>query len=634
MIGEIIVAAAAVLGSALVWIRVVQPLQERVRAERRQSAALVDFSTRLLVSHKLPSTPQQMKDIMRQAADSLVERIPDGCIAVWYREHGQTEMIHRTGPLTVLDPSLLSVYEDYWSDVFEDQRKRMTMQLIITPGHDWHPLWPALANQGMKTVRLMAWGLPDRPHGLFMVCDPRPTRTSPDLAYPEIDVLAAYFSSLADMAASLWALAKTSRRLEGEISALHQVASTITSHPDKPTEILGAIAAIVARMMEADLCAFLLYDEQVGELVTQPGAYGLGGDEGQLYRMPLTNDKSSSVRVFLTGVPFLSGDAQDDPQVISDYAKRWQCRSLVCVPLSLEDRRVGVIRLGSFKKDFFNQDHVHLLELIAEEAVVLVESVKLNRKLSEANQRLSEINRIKDDFVSMVSHEFKTPLTSIKGFISLILERESGPLTESQAKFLTIALSATERLSMLVSDLLDLSRLESGVRMEFSPISIIDLLEQARLDHELQSQNRSIQLRLALPARLPQVRGDAKWLRQVVDNLVSNALKFTPPGGMVILSASDKGEMVSVTVEDTGVGITPDDQSRIFEKFYRARNRGATNAPGTGLGLAIAKFIIDKHDGRIWVESEVGKGSRFHFVLPVAKKEEIPAPRLEQSEPA
>lgn len=413
------------------------------------------------------------------------------------------------------------------------------------------------------------------------------------------------------------------KSLEGERHTLQLVASAITSSsPDHPASTLSAIVRIVAKALDADICAFLLYEESAGELIVQPGAYGLGDKADSAYRMPLNNPHSSSVRVFLTGDPFISGDALNDPQVIAAYAKRWNCRSLMVVPLTLENRRVGVMRVGKFRKNFFTTEHLELVELIAEEAAVLVESVLLSRRLAEANKRLSQVNQMKDDIVSTVSHEFKTPLTSIKGFLSLMLSGDTGELTEDQKKFLKIIEVSTDRLHSLVLDLLDLSRLESGgIKMDFEPVAVDALVDLCYQDHELQARQRDIGMGKDVPPSVPAIWGDMKWLRQAIDNLVSNAIKFTAPGGKVTISARHQGEMVRLTVEDTGMGIGQDDRDRIFERFYRARNRGSVNAPGTGLGLTIVQFIVDKHEGKVWVESELGKGSKFHCIFPIARQD-------------
>jgi signal transduction histidine kinase len=177
--------------------------------------------------------------------------------------------------------------------------------------------------------------------------------------------------------------------------------------------------------------------------------------------------------------------------------------------------------------------------------------------------------------------------------------------------------------------------LEGGVRMEFGPVSLVDALRHCREVHQWHADGRSIEFQVEFPEDLPAVRGDERWLRQVLDNLVSNAIKFTPQGGQVRIAAKDKGDAVQISVADTGVGISPEDQVHIFEKFYRARNRAAINAPGTGLGLAIAKAVVEKHEGKIWFESEPGRGSKFHLLLPaytrVGEPTGLVAPQAEKS---
>ncbi|MBI4386640.1 MAG: GAF domain-containing sensor histidine kinase [Elusimicrobia bacterium] len=597
----------------------VLPIERQVLRARGAAQDLADLARELLSSHRLPSDPRLLMDIIHQGAQRLTQRIPGICLMVWRRDSAGTELCYRTDAPQEAESLPAELPEAAWDGVFADPQGS---QRIVLPSPEAAPLFDNLARLGHRMICLHAWGRPEGLHGVVLGGGLNKEADESERICQAIEVLASYFTSVTDIAGSLWDLYQTRQRLEGGLSAMHQVASAITAHPDHPVDTLSAIVSIIAKALEADLCAFLLYDDKAGELVTQVGAYGLSGDEGSLYRLPITNDKSSSIRVFLTGMPFVTGDAQSDPRVISRYAKLWRCHSLIVVPLSLRDRRIGVMRVGSFKKDYFTSDHLQLLQLIAEEAVVLVESALLTRKLAEANQKLSEINKLKDEFVSTASHEFKTPLTTVKGFLTVLLQGEAGPLTEQQRRFLKISQSATDRLTALVSDLLDLSRLEAGVSMDFVPVSLAQLAEECRHDHEPQARARAVHMEVSCPPSLPQVRGDAKWLRQLLDNLISNALKFTPAGGTVAILGEEMGDVVRVTVKDTGVGINAEDQQRIFDKFYRANNRDLTNPPGTGLGLAIVKFIIDKHEGRVWVDSEPGKGSNFHFILPLAKKGE------------
>ncbi|MBI2362009.1 MAG: HAMP domain-containing histidine kinase [Elusimicrobia bacterium] len=403
-----------------------------------------------------------------------------------------------------------------------------------------------------------------------------------------------------------------------EMKTLQEITDAISEQPDH-AGVLRSVVAIVARSLEADLCAFLLLDDETGELVTQPGAFGVASDEGALYRISLANEQSSSVRVFKTGEPFLTADAQTDPAVIARYARLWRCHSLLVVPLVLEGRRIGVLRVGSFKKSFFTPEHAQFVALIAEEAAVLVESAVLSRRLAATNKRLAEMHRIKDDFVSTVSHEFKTPLTSILGFLAVLLDGDAGPLAPEQRRFLGIVRSAAQRLSELVSDILDISKLETGVEMEAESVDLGAAARRVLEETRWRGAEKELSFEADIPAGLPAVTGSERWLSQVLENLLSNAIKFSRPGGPVRLTLSHKGEGLQATVEDSGVGIPEADQPRIFEKFFRASNRDATGASGTGLGLAICRRIIDRHCGRIWFESTEGKGTSFHFVVPVAR---------------
>jgi signal transduction histidine kinase len=291
------------------------------------------------------------------------------------------------------------------------------------------------------------------------------------------------------------------------------------------------------------------------------------------------------------------------------------------VPLIVEDRVLGVMRVGSRKRGAFGDEALALVTVVAEEASILVETAILNRKLSETAEQLAALNRMKDEFVSTVSHEFKTPLTTITGFLSVMLDGETGPMNEQQMKFLQIAKAAARRLAGLVSDLLDLSRLEGGARMELRPLDLVDLVGQSVENHQPAAAEGEKTLSWTPPAGLSQAVGDQRWLGLVVDNLISNALKFTPSGGRVTVAARDKGEFLMVSVADDGIGIPPQDRDKIFERFYRASNRSEVNAPGTGLGLAIAREVVAKHGGKIWFDSELGKGTTFRFVVPAARKE-------------
>ena len=243
----------------------------------------------------------------------------------------------------------------------------------------------------------------------------------------------------------------------------------------------------------------------------------------------------------------------------------------------------------------------------------------LYKRLAHTAEELKRLNRVKDDFLSTVSHELKTPLTTIKGFIAILLMEEAGNLNDQQKQFLKMVTGSVGRLEALISDLLDIAKLEGGVAMETEPVSLIELAKACVESLSVRAGQKNIKLEGEFPSSMPVVLADQQWISQVIDNLISNAIKFTPEGGRVTVSVQDKGGLALVCVQDTGVGIKEEERQNLFHKFYRAPSHAAMNVPGTGLGLAITKSVVEKHGGNIWVESTKGEGSKFYFVLPVAK---------------
>jgi two-component system, OmpR family, phosphate regulon sensor histidine kinase PhoR len=231
---------------------------------------------------------------------------------------------------------------------------------------------------------------------------------------------------------------------------------------------------------------------------------------------------------------------------------------------------------------------------------------------------LRRLERVRQDFVANVSHEFKTPLTAIQGFAETLL---GGALEDEKnnRRFLEIIRDHAARLGRLTDDLLKLARIEAGkLEIQYQPVSVAELVEGCAATTLFKASQRNIALNLSYPPELPAVRGDAGLLREVLQNLLDNAVQYTSPGGRVDLSAATRDHEAVITVADTGIGIPLADQERIFERFYRVDAARSREVGGTGLGLSIAKHIVEAHGGRLWVESTVGAGSRFHFSIPLA----------------
>ena len=260
----------------------------------------------------------------------------------------------------------------------------------------------------------------------------------------------------------------------------------------------------------------------------------------------------------------------------------------------------------------------HVLVLVEDVTAVRETSDKLTEALEaqrQANANLEKIDRTKSEFLSIVSHEFRTALTGIQGFSELI--RDGGLEADEVRAYGGYIFNDAERVNRLIGDMLDLDRMESGrMTMRTMDVDINDILMEA-ISRAAPSAV-TVEFKSDLDPRLPIVAGDRDRLIQVVGNLVSNAVKYSPEGGTVTLSSRVDGRFALVSVTDTGIGIPQEDISHVFERFRRVRTGAAQSIPGTGLGLTIVKQIVELHGGKIWVESAVGHGSSFHFTIPLA----------------
>jgi signal transduction histidine kinase len=278
-------------------------------------------------------------------------------------------------------------------------------------------------------------------------------------------------------------------------------------------------------------------------------------------------------------------------------------------PIQRTEARLAEIAGGDFtgQLDVPNRDELGSL------------AANVNRTNAELRRLYSELeaaSRHKSEFLASMSHELRTPLNAIIGFSQVLQQRLFGDVNAKQEEYLADILSSGNHLLSLINDVLDLSKVEAGqVELDVTELSLRETLERGVVMVREKATTGGIRLSLDVADGVDVVRGDERRLRQVVFNLLSNAVKFTPPGGTVAVAAERDGRDVCVSVTDTGAGIAPEDHERIFEEF-RQTDAGAAQREGTGLGLALSKRLIELHGGRIWVESALGKGSRFAFTLP------------------
>jgi two-component system sensor histidine kinase GlrK len=261
------------------------------------------------------------------------------------------------------------------------------------------------------------------------------------------------------------------------------------------------------------------------------------------------------------------------------------------------------------------------------------ELAQLAQSFSQMADRLKEIDEMKNNFISHVSHELRTPLTSINEAGDLLLDGVGGEITSRQEHLLQIIKQCTERLIKMVNNLLDLSKMEAGMmNYEFVQASFSQIILHSLQELDLLARKKSIRLEVKMEDNLPLLKMDVDRMQEVVDNLLSNAVKFTPEGGTVRIEARQVTSFLQVSVSDTGPGIPPEYQSRIFEKFQGIKSGRTAGTKGTGLGLSIASHIVKAHGGKIWVESTEGKGSTFYFSLPLtaALEKDFPGEKKEK----
>ena len=295
-------------------------------------------------------------------------------------------------------------------------------------------------------------------------------------------------------------------------------------------------------------------------------------------------------------------------------------QSQIAVPVLRKSAVIAVLVLENTLSKIWDEQTVAFLDRLRDHAAIAIANAQMYEAIQAANLA-------KTEFVSFVSHELKIPMTSIKGYADMLLSSSFGKPNEMQIKFLKTIRTNVDRMSHLVSDLTDVSRIEAGhLHLETQAVMIQDVVDDVLQSTQAQIEEKQQTLRVEIADDLPHVWGDRIRLVQVLTNLVSNAYKYTPEKGHIFIRAKltqfqynhRAQSMVQISVSDTGLGIKEEDQPKIFGKFMRANDGEALKAPGTGLGLNITKSLVEMHGGQIWFESKFREGTTFYFALPVA----------------
>jgi signal transduction histidine kinase len=389
-----------------------------------------------------------------------------------------------------------------------------------------------------------------------------------------------------------------------------EISCELNSTADLDT-LLSIIMDAATELTGADAASVLLLNPRTRDLYFAATSHG---SRPGLTGMTVPLDSSIAGAILLTEEPHIVSDVRQDPRHHREVGEKidYEIRSLLGVPMLAEEHRVGVLEAINKKEGEFGQDDVETLTTLANLAAIAIHKAGLIAQLRDANEQLSELDRLKSDFISVASHELRTPLAVILGYVNLLKDQvASGELD--------LILEAALQLRSLMEGMFNLQYIDAGEsKLNLSRFGLPALMrdvvdEQGKL---IEAKGQKVQL--FLPRESCPVVADRESIRLVLTNLISNAIKFTSAGGKIQLAVTRRSDEVWASVSDNGPGIAAPHQKRVFTRFYQVEPHLTRQHGGMGLGLAIAKELLELQNGRIWLESTEGTGSTFTFALPLA----------------
>ena len=376
--------------------------------------------------------------------------------------------------------------------------------------------------------------------------------------------------------------------------------------------LYGHLARQSAEILRAEKGLVLIFEPERRQMVAQTPGFGFEPAQVERLRYPVDGEARSRWNFRKNG-PLVSNKAQADTRLLPRVGADLGLESVVIAPLVRGPQALGLILVANRPDAPFGEEDLNLLLAVAGQATVAVENLRLHEEIKRANIQLEEHDRVKSEFVAIVAHDFRKPLMAIRGFAELVLEEPDIPV-EARQDFMRTVINETEHLALLANDTLLITRIETGEfefrwrEVDLGPF-ILDAVPLGLSDHSVL---------MDVPPGFPKIVADPDRLRQVLTNLTMNAVKYSPQGGSITVRCRERGSHhVVMEVVDHGLGIPLDQIGKLFQKFQRVRTEEHLRISGTGLGLYICRLIVEGHGGQIWVESELGNGSTFGFVLPL-----------------
>jgi GAF domain-containing protein len=406
----------------------------------------------------------------------------------------------------------------------------------------------------------------------------------------------------------------------GELRALGAVSQTVSSTLDLET-VLSTITSHAVQLSGTDCGVIYEFDETNQEFHLRANHRMEAEIIDILRAAPIHLGEGATGRAATMRAPVQVPDFSNEREFTGSRARplliRLGYRSLLSVPLMREQQIMGALTVWRRQAGEFKPEVVNLLQTFATQSALAIHNARLFREIEEKGHQLELASKYKSQFLASMSHELRTPMNAVLGYTRMLLMNVYGELPEKVRDVHGRIDKSGRHLLGLINDVLDFSKIEAGqLALTINPYSIKDIIQAVVIGTQSLATEKNLALKIAVPADLPTASGDERRISQVLLNLVGNAIKFTDSGEVRIDVAATDGAL-EVSVADTGPGITVADQEHIFEEFRQAEGSIAQRKGGTGLGLAIAKKIVEMHGGKIWVDSEVGKGSKFTFTLPL-----------------
>jgi signal transduction histidine kinase len=411
-------------------------------------------------------------------------------------------------------------------------------------------------------------------------------------------------------------------RSVGELKALGEVGQAVSSTLDLQT-VLTAIVGHAVQLSGTSGGVIYEFDEAAKEFHLR-ASFRMEGEIVQALQVtPVRPGQGATGQMATVRAPVQVPDILEEREYTGTRVRpmlaRLGYRSVLAIPLLREERIMGALTVWRKEAGNFSTEIVNLLQTFASQSALAIQNARLFREIEDKSRQIEAANRHKSEFLANMSHELRTPLNAIIGFSEVLQERLFGELNEKQAEYTDDILTSGRHLLSLINEILDLSKVEAGrMELELATFDLPLAIDNARTFVRERATKHGINLEVSVDERLGDYVGDERKIKQILLNLLSNAVKFTPEGGRIGIKARQADGSVEISVSDTGIGISPEDQAKIFEEFRQVGTDYAHKTEGTGLGLTLAKKFVELHGGKIWVESEVGKGSTFSFTLPIS----------------